>query len=128
MAIVTRMMTRRTTRRRIVMRRGRVARSQLRRWLSHARGQADAERDHSRRDPERDPDHRRRSHPIPHRQRDRPETVDEEEHAAVTAIVVDAGGDARAEDQRGDEAEDDVEDVDHVRYRTSITLRTTSLA
>src|SRR4051812_36702749 len=46
----------------------------------------------------------------------------------MVTIVVDAGGDARAEDERGDEAEDDVEDVDHVRYRTSITLRTTSFA
>src|SRR4051812_47243922 len=46
----------------------------------------------------------------------------------MTAIVIDAGSDARAEDERGDEAEDDVEDVDHVRYRTSITLRTTSFA
>src|SRR5229473_2436953 len=46
----------------------------------------------------------------------------------MMTIVIDTGGDASAEDQRRDEAENDVENVDHVRYRTSITLRTTSLA
>src|SRR5256885_17167046 len=43
-------------------------------------------------------------------------------------VIIDSGSDAGAENQRGDEAENDVENVDHVRYRTSITLRTTSLA
>src|SRR6476659_10308955 len=46
----------------------------------------------------------------------------------MVTVIVHSGGDARAEDERGDQAEDDVEDVDHVRYRTSITLRTTSFA
>src|SRR6266404_3388052 len=46
----------------------------------------------------------------------------------MMTIVIDAGGDARAEDERGNQAEDNVENVNHVRYRTSITLRTTSLA
>src|SRR3954449_2469953 len=46
----------------------------------------------------------------------------------MMTIIVHAGGDARAEDERGDQTENDVQDVDHVRYRTSITLRTTSLA
>src|SRR5713226_9383570 len=75
--------------------------------------------------PQREPYHRRRPHPVPQRQGDRPETVDEEEHPTMAAIIIDACGDACAEDQRGNQTEDDVEDMNHVRYRTSITLRTT---
>src|SRR5438067_12222919 len=43
-------------------------------------------------------------------------------------VIIHSGSDAGAENQRGDQAENDVEDVYHVRYRTSITLRTTSFA
>src|SRR5262249_47488759 len=110
-------------------------------------------------EPDHDPGDGRAAHPVPHRQRDGPESVDEQERPAMLSIVLGAGGPARAEDEKREHAEEDVgevaqgsskfevrmkneergasefvirtsnfESLSYVRYRTSMTLRTTSFA
>ena len=69
------------------------------RTFSGRRSQPQHQRDRAEERPQHDPRDVRRLEPVPARQRERPEAVDQQEHAAMAGVVLDAGGDARAEDR-----------------------------
>jgi len=77
------------------------------------------QRDRAEERPHHDPGDVRGLEPVPAGEREGPEAVDQQEHAPVAGVVLDPGGDARAEDESGDEAEEQVEEDGHERRRVS---------
>ena len=77
------------------------------------------ERQEPERRPHRDPRDMRRLEPVPQRERDRPQAVHEQEHAPVMRVIIDPGRDAAREHERGDEAEEEVEEEGHVSVAQS---------
>jgi hypothetical protein len=70
----------------------------------------DDQRQDAGRGPKHDPRDVRRAHPVPHRQRDRPETEDQQKHRAVLPVILNPRRPARAEDHGRKGAEEKVEE------------------